>query len=133
MTIDINQVREFLKDYISEFSNFQTKDIIKRYITPSVLISQEYSKLFLNEQDIDSYYKSLFVVLKTLKYKCTNIKLLEINTIQSYKKDTLLFWVCLNAERLNINNELIVNLNCNYIVEKYLNNEYKFTFVKCSR
>ena len=35
--------------------------------------------------------------------------------------------------RLNINNELIVNLNCNYIVEKNLNNEYNFTYVKCSR
>lgn len=133
MIEDIKQVRQFLKDYISEFSNFQTEDIIKRYTTPSVLISQEYSKLFLNEQDIDLYYKSLFVVLKTLKYKCTNIKLLEINTIPSYKKDIFLFWIYLNAERLNNNNELIVNLNCNYIVEKNLNNEYKFTYVKCSR
>ena len=114
----IKDVEQFLKDYISEFSNFQTEDIIKRYAIPSVLISQEYSKLFLDEQDIDLYYKTLFVVLKNLKYKCTSIKLLEINTIPSYKKDTFLFWVYLNADRLNINNELIVNLNCNYIVEK---------------
>ena len=129
----IKDVEQFLKDYISEFSNFQTEDIIKRYAIPSVLISQEYSKLFLDEQDIDLYYKTLFVVLKNLKYKCTSIKLLEINTIPSYKKDTFLFWVYLNADRLNINNELIVNLNCNYIVEKNLNNEYNFTYVKCSR
>ena len=129
----IKDVEQFLKDYISEFSNFQTEDIIKRYAIPSVLISQEYSKLFLDEQDIDLYYKTLFVVLKNLKYKCTSIKLLEINKIKYYKNDTFLFFVYLNADRLNINNELIVNLNCNYIVEKNSNNEYKFTYVKCSR
>ena len=42
----IKDVEQFLKDYISEFSNFQTEDIIKRYAIPSVLISQEYSNYF---------------------------------------------------------------------------------------
>ena len=133
MDNNIKQVKAFLKDYILEFSNFKTEKIIKKYTTPSVLISQEYSKLFLNEKDIDLYYKSLFLVLKTLKYKFTKINKLQVNTMPPDNTENTLYWIYLNADRYDVNNKLIVNLNCNYMVEKSPLNELKFTFVKCSR
>ena len=124
-------VENFVINYLDDFINFDSQGLAKKFDFPSAIIANKTSKFFVSETDCISYYNLLFLTLKTKFYKLTKVKKLQVFELPAFTGSSGTFMVYLDAVRLDKANNVIIELDCHYLISRNMSGKYKFLYIKC--